>query len=294
MIVRTVIQAPPAAAPAPASGIGGARRGFTLIELLVVIAIIGTLASMLLPALSRAKAKGQGVSCMNNVRQMNLAWRMYTDDNNDRLLPSAAASNADDWVQGQYMTLFDPSSEGNWNERFLKQSPLWTYAGQSAQVWRCPSDRSMGVTPQGARVPRIRSLAMNNWTGGPHWQPVMRADLEQWVVYRKASDMGNPGPSETFVFADERADSINDGSFLVEMTGYPDNLGAAKLIDFPGSYHNGAGCFSFGDGRAEIKRWRDPRTMPPLNYSQDLALNTATPNNQDVFWLQFHSTRLKQ
>ncbi len=105
--------------------------------------------------------------------------------------------------------------------------------------------------------------------------------------------MANPGPSETFVFADERADSINDGCFLVDMSGYPDSTAGGTLTDFPGSYHNGAGCFSFADGRAEIKRWRDPRTTPPLDYTKDLGLNVSTPNNPDLFWLQFHSTRLE-
>ena len=65
-------------------------RGFTLIELLVVIAIIAILAALLLPALTRAKLKAQGVQCMNNHRQLAIAWRMYTEDNNDKLLYASA------------------------------------------------------------------------------------------------------------------------------------------------------------------------------------------------------------
>lgn len=270
--------------PRPAHG------GFTLIELLVVIAIIGTLASMILPALSKAKIKTQGIACMNNVKQMGLAWRLYVEDNNDRLFPALDTQVSTDWVRGNYLTLLDANSENNWNlDKFLKPGLLWSYTGQSAALWRCPGDRSTARNAQGQVVPRIRSVSMNNWVGGPQWP----YNDNSWKVYLKSSEMANPGPSETFVFADERADSINDGCFLVDMSGYPEAPGAAKLVDYPASYHNGAGCFSFADGRAEIKRWRDPRTKPPLNYSMELGLNNATPNNPDVFWLQFHSTRLR-
>ena len=92
----------------------------------------------------------------------------------------------------------------------------------------------------------------------------------------------------TFVFLDERQDSINDGYFVTEMDGYP-NLASTKIVDFPASYHNGAAGFAFGDGHSEIHRWKDPRTTPPIRTT--LTLNVPTPNNLDVFWMQDHSTR---
>jgi hypothetical protein len=105
--------------------------------------------------------------------------------------------------------------------------------------------------------------------------------------------MLNPGPANTWVLLDEREDSINDGFFVVQMEGYPDKPATTVMVDYPAGYHNRAGGFSFGDGHSEIKKWRDPRTIPILKRGQQLPLNQSLPNNQDVVWLQDHSTRLK-
>jgi len=107
--------------------------------------------------------------------------------------------------------------------------------------------------------------------------------------------MIDPGPAQTFVLVDEREDSINDGYFVVDMLGYPDKPASWRIVDYPAFYHNGACGFSFADGHAEIKRWRDQRTMPKMNPRQDLDLvNNRTRfgnNNWDVFWMQERSTR---
>ena len=129
---------------------------------------------------------------------------------------------------------------------------------------------------------------MSCWVGG---HPL----YEGWKTYRKPSDMVDPGPARTGVFLDEREDSINDGYFVVDMGGYPDQPAAWQLVDVPASYHNRAGGFSFADGHSEIKNWRDVRTCPPLQKAMNLDLvNYRTQrgaNNVDVFWMQERSTR---
>jgi prepilin-type processing-associated H-X9-DG protein len=111
-----------------------------------------------------------------------------------------------------------------------------------------------------------------------------------WRLYHKLSDFLDPGPSRTLLFWDEREDTINYGNFFVDMTGFPpDNPNRTQFIgDLPASYHNGAGGLSFVDGHAEIKRWLDPRTTPPVGMGPRMG---SSPNNQDIIWLQERATR---
>ncbi len=269
-------------------------RAFTLIELLVVIAIIAILAAMLLPALTKAKLKAQGIQCMSNHKQLALAWRMYAEDSRDYL--PMASDGADPvlsayaWVKG--LMDFDPNNRSNWDPQIdIMKSPLWPYCGKSTGIWKCPADRSY-VTVNGVQKPRVRSMSMNVWFGGFAGDD---AGLSGggWRLYFKMSDLIDPGPSRTWLLLDMRQDSIDIGNFAPDMTGWPSSPSLTGFYDLPGMYHNRACGFSFADGHSEIKRWLDDRTMPPLLQSGEVNDIFRTPYNKDVVWLQERSTRKK-
>jgi prepilin-type N-terminal cleavage/methylation domain-containing protein/prepilin-type processing-associated H-X9-DG protein len=256
----------------PQEGARRAREGFTLIELLVVIAIIAILAALLLPVLSRAKSRGQMLSCLNNLKQLQACWHMYAVDHNDVIPPNNAiglmgggtVADGAAWCTN-YVTDVNPDG--------LTYGLLFAY-NTSLGIYHCPADRSTITTETGERLNQLRwrsynmSLSVN---GRPDLNPMNKYG----AAFSKFTEIKNPAPVKLFVFLDVHEDEIYDATFgMPSIQGWGD---VRMWWDIPANRHAQGGNFAFADGHVERWKWRVPKVYngpyPPVaQFVQDPEL----------------------
>jgi len=268
-------------------------NGFTLVELLVVIAIIAILSALLLPALVGAKMQTARIQCVNNEKQLILAWTIYSGDNNENLVlnggdsaPTSAAAHL--WVYGGN----HGSSDSLTNDLYLTGANFALFAKilPTGRIYKCPADRSTWPlwTSTLTYVTELRSYAMNSYIGTTTSGAISPISINaSYKTYAKTSQLAADAPVNRFVFIDVNPASICTPAFGVDM-----NL--QTWIHLPSDLHRRRGVLAFADGHLEAHRWQDARTMLHLAGGSAYILHgTSSPSNPDLNWIGARTTSLK-
>ena len=257
----------------------------------MVIAIIAILAALLLPSLSKAKAKAYRVQCISNLKQIALGSHLYTDDNDGRFagngyLTTPPNGSVRFWAMG----LQHFNTEAFHNSSYLLDPKFSQFADyiRTAGVYRCPADKTL-LTHAGVSAPRVRTYSLNayfNW-GSPSSDDVIEPN---YVLFRKTSDLSQVNPSDTFTFIDTAPLIVCNAGFKVYQT-------PGVFYHRPSVEHENIGVMAFADGRVDVQRWRDPET---IRLARDAGgagdgnhLVFGHGGNIDLKWLREHSTKLK-